>query len=248
VNPARKASIVTGVLLVLATVAALAAAQVVPALSGTDDLTGVAHHPHRLAAGALLHLVAAGTSVGIAVALYPVLSRTDGTLALGSVIFRTIEAVFYTAAVVSLLAVVPLAQRFAAAPAGGRAPFRAIVDTLLAVREQSTLAGVLAFSVGASMYYLVFYRHLLVPRWLSGWGLAGALLMTTACLLALFGGSPVTGYPLLILPVAIQEMVLAGWLLAKGFEGPGHGAAAGPSVDRARWLLHRRATARSLLR
>jgi len=43
------------------------------------------------------------------------------------------------------------------------------------------------------------------------------LQMVSACLLALFGDKPVTGYTFLILPIAIQEMALALWLLIKGF-------------------------------
>ncbi len=74
-----------------------------------------------------------------------------------------------------------------------------------------------AFTVGALMYYTLFYRARLVPRWLSGWGIAAVVLMMTACLLALFSNTPVTGYTFLFLPIAVQEMVLAGWLLVKGF-------------------------------
>jgi hypothetical protein len=154
---------------------------------------------------------------GIAVALYPLLKKINTALALGSVVFRTIEAVFYTAAVVSLLSVLTLGQQLATAPADNRAPIHPIADTLLGMRDHSTLAGVFAFSLGALMYYTLFYRSRLVPRWLSGWGMAAALLMMTACLLALFSNSPVTGYTLLILPIAVQEMVLAVWLLVKGF-------------------------------
>jgi hypothetical protein len=87
----------------------------------------------------------------------------------------------------------------------------------LSVRDHSTLAAVFAFSLGALMYYALFYRSRLVPRCLSGWGMAAALLIMTACLLALFSNSPVTGYKLLILPIAVQEMVFAVWLLVKGF-------------------------------
>jgi hypothetical protein len=217
VTSARRISITTGSLFIVATIAAVAAPEVAPALTGSDYLTEVAHHPHRLAAAALLYLIAAGTSAGIAIALYPLLKRINTALALGSVVFRTIEAVFYTAAVVSLMSVLPLSRQLTTAPTDNSASIHIIADTLLNARDQSTLAGVLAFSTSALMYYSVFYRSRLVPRWLSGWGLAGALLMMTACLLALFNNDPVTGYAFLILPIAVQEMVLAVWLLVKGF-------------------------------
>jgi len=217
VNSTRRISITTGSLFILATTASLAAAALSPALTGADYLAGVANHPNQMAAAALLYLIAAGGSVGIAIALYPVLKEFNAALALGSVVFRTIEAVFYTAAVVCLLSILTLGQELATAPAADRAAYQTVGDSLLATREHAALAGVFAFSVGAFMYYVVFYRSRLVPRWLPGWGMAGAALMMTACLLALFSNSPVTGYVLLALPIAVQEMVFAVWLLVKGF-------------------------------
>ena len=217
INSTRRTSIATGALFIVATIAALAAASVVPSLTGTDYLTTVADQPNRLAAAALLYLIAAGSSVGIAIAFYPMLKQINTALALGSVVFRTIEAVFYTAAVVSLLSIPALGQEVATAPADDQAPIQAIAGALLSMREHATLVAVFAFTLGALMYYTLFYRARLVPRWLSGWGLAAALLMMTACLLALFSNSGVTGYTALILPIAVQEMVFAGWMLVKGF-------------------------------
>jgi hypothetical protein len=217
VTSTRRTAMATGALFIVATIAALGADVLTPALTGTDYLANVANHPDRLAAAALLYLIAAGTSVGIAIALYPLLKEVNAGLALGSVVFRTIEAVFYTAAVVSLLSILPLGQRLATIPADSREPIHAIADSLLSLRDHATLAGVFAFSLGALMYYALFYRSRLVPRWLSGWGMAGVLLMMTACLLALFSNSPVTGYAPFILPILVQEMVLAVWLLVKGF-------------------------------
>jgi hypothetical protein len=216
----RRIPIATGSLLIVGTISALTAAALLPALTGSDYLTGVASHPSRMAAAALAYLLEAGTSAGIAIALYPVLKKAGAALALGSVVFRTIEAVMYTTALVSLLSVLTLSQRFATAPAADRAPIHVMADSLLSLRDHSNLAAVFAYSTGALMYYALFYRSRLVPRWLSAWGMAGVLLLLAACVLALFRNNPVTGYTLLILPIAIQEIALAIWLLVRGFSAP----------------------------
>jgi len=69
------------------------------------------------------------------------------------------------------------------------------------------------------MYYYIFYQTRLVPRWLAGWGLAGAAMCMVAGLLVMFRviGPMSAPQVILALPIAVQEMVLAVWLIAKGF-------------------------------
>jgi hypothetical protein len=216
-NSTRKIAVMTGVIFIIATVAALAAAAVTPVLTGSDYLTQVSAHANQVAAGAFLYLIAAFTSAGIAISLYSVLKERNAGLALGSVVFRTIEAAFYMVAVVSLLSLLTLGQQFTTVGVADRTLFQAIGDSLLSVRDHATLMGVFAFSLGAFMYYYLFFQSRLIPRWLSGWGIVAVILMMTACVLALFSDNPVTGYTLLVLPIALQEMVLAVWLIVKGF-------------------------------
>lgn len=161
---------------------------------------------------------------GIAVSLYPVVRRWSAGLALGSVVFRTAEAVMYMVAASSLISVLALGQRLTAAGVVDQASLRAVGDSLLDVREQVSLVGVFAFAVGALLYYIVFYRSGLVPRWLSGWGIAAIILTFFACLLALFSRNELTTYTIVLLPIGVQEMVLAGWLIAKGFDPSPPGA------------------------
>jgi hypothetical protein len=206
----------TGVLFIIATVADLLGAAVRPGLTGADYLSTVSAHPDRVAAGALLLLVAAFACAGIALAMYPVVKRTDTGLALGSVVFRTLEAAMYMIAVVCLLSLSTLGHASLLAGADQTA-LGAIGGLLVSLREHAALAGVFAFCLGAFMYYTAFFRSRLIPRWLSGWGIAAIGLMTATSVLALFAGRPVTDYAPLALPIFLQEMVLAVWLIARGF-------------------------------
>lgn len=215
-TPSRRAAIATGTLLLVALVAVLVADAVRPALT-SDVLTAVGDAPERLAVGALCYLLAAGTSVGIAIALYPVLRPTAPGLALAAVVFRTIEASFYIVAVVALLGLRPLAEALRAGAPDETATVRLLADALLAGRGHATVIGVVAFAVGAACYYTVLYRARLVPRWLSGWGLVAVVLLAVSCVLSLVADRPVTGNIVLAVPIAVQEAVLGVWLLVRGF-------------------------------
>lgn len=214
----RRTALAAGVLFIVALAAGLLVTAIEqPVLTGTDYLTRTSVSMNRMSAGGLLELIAAGTSVAIAISLYPVLKRWSGGLALGAVVFRAIEAVMYTVGAVSMLSLLKVAQQFSNAASADRAWLQAIGDSLLGARQEAILAGVFAYVVGASMYYYVFYRTRLVPRWLSGWGILAELLMLVACLSALFSRNPVTSYTILILPIVLQEMVLGVWFIARGF-------------------------------
>ena len=81
------------------------------------------------------------------------------------------------------------------------------------------VAALPSWCIGAYLYYALFYRTRLVPRWLSVWGLAGITLVMISSMLVLFRQiAPLsTAQMLLSIPIAIQEMVLAIWLIVKGF-------------------------------
>src|SRR5690348_5889463 len=168
----QPAAITAGVLFFAATVANVVGTSLSRSLlDRADYLAQVAANVNRVTSGALLELLAAAASVGIAVALYPVLKTWGPGLALGSVVFRTIEAVMYALAVVGLLSVVALSSGYPQAGSAGRASLQASAEAALTMRQQAALASVFAFTLGGLMYYVVFYRSRLIPRWLSGWGI-----------------------------------------------------------------------------
>ena len=126
---------------------------------------------------------------------------------------------FVLVGTLSLLVLLSVSQK-SLAPGADPAAFGATADALLAAREWTIgFLGMLPFLTAALMYYYVLFRVRLVPRWLSGWGLFGAALGLVATVYSGytqdFGFSTVN--TLLNAPIGLQEMVLAVWLLAKGF-------------------------------
>ena len=141
----------------------------------------------------------------------------------------------YMAGPVSLLSLRTLGQQFTAAGAADRTSLQAIGDSLVSVHQHAGLLGVFAFCLGAFLYYYLFYRSRLIPRWLSGFGIAAIFLMGTASVLSLFSDSPITSYVALAAPIGLQEMVLAVWLIVKGFNSSA--IAAEPAVPATKDVL-----------
>jgi hypothetical protein len=129
------------------------------------------------------------------------------------------EGMLYIIGAVGLLSLLTLSKEYVQAGAVNASIFQASGTSLLAVRDWAGLLSVIAFTLGAMMYYCVFYQSRLIPRWLSAWGLLGVALSLACVLLTIFNRlmpfSPV--FILLQAPIGLQEMVLAVWLIVKGF-------------------------------
>lgn len=236
----RKTAIITGILFIVATAASLAgSAMRGPILNAPDYLTRMSVNGTPFIIGTLLAFLAAAASVGIAISLYPTLKNYGAGLALGAVCFRLMEAVFYIVGVLCLLALFPLST--SSIGAGAQNAYTLTMGGVLLTADDLAgfVFGVMAFCVGALCYYWIFYQTRLVPRWLSVWGIVAILLLFAATLLTLFDGEPFSisgNLILLALPIALQEMVLAVWLIVKGFNPAVLPSESAP-VERARYQL-----------
>jgi hypothetical protein len=222
-NTERKIAIIAGILFIVATAASLIGNGFTGSiLDAPDYLARVSANGNRIIVGALLSFLAAAASAGIAISLYPVLKKCNEGLALGAVGFRLIEGVFYMVGALCTLAVLTISQQAVNAAGQDVSTFQTIGDLLLTTSDLAGfIFGVIAFCLGGSMYYFVFYQSKLIPRWLSVWGIIALVLMLVAVFITLFDGEPysVSGnLVFLALPIALQEMVLAVWLIAKGFK------------------------------
>ena len=218
-NSDRKTAIFAGVLFIIATVAILLSTGFTGSILGAPDyLSKISANENKIITGALFQFIAAATSAGIAISLYPILRKYNEGLALGSVGFRLIEGVFYIVSALGLLSLLTLSQEYVKAGSPAASYFQILGALMLAVRNWAGFVfGVIAFCLGALMYYYIFYQSKLIPRWLSGWGLIGIVLLLSMTLLIMFGEEPSGMTLLLAFPIFLQEMVMAIWLIVKGF-------------------------------
>jgi hypothetical protein len=219
-NTSTKTAVIVGILFIVATASSSLGFFVRdPILEASDYLVRVSAHKAQVLAGVILVLVDCIAVVGIAVMLFPILKPHSRAGALAYVGFRTIEAVVIMAGEISVLALVTLSQEFVRAGAPDTSYLQTLGTLLLAVYRQGThLIGIqIVFSLTALILNLLLYRTRLVPRWISAWGLIGAALLLAAGLIGLLGpGSLATLLNFLSLPIAVQEMVFAVWLIVKG--------------------------------
>lgn len=217
----RKTAKIVGILFIIATVAGfLSVAFLGPVLAIPDYLVNFSANANQVIIGALLDLLGAGAFIGLAVVLFSILKKHNESIALGYVAARIIEAVPFIIANTSLLAMLTLSQRYGSAVGADATYFLPVGTGLRAIYDWNQLLGPRVFaSLAAVPFYYLLYQSKLLPRWISVWGLIGAPLYLASGLLAIFGlvdpSSPLS--ILLFIPAALLEMVLAVWLIVKGF-------------------------------
>jgi hypothetical protein len=217
----RAAATTAGILYIVGTVAGILSKTVTyfPVHDADDPLAYAAQHSGTVATGALLVLVMGLSLAMIPVVLFPVLRRVDEVLATGYLVIRgAIEATTYVIVAVAWLLLVPLADTMSAGP-GTDSPAGARLGVLVIDSDGASIIMSLVFCLGATLFYVLLHRSRIVPRWITVWGFAGIPLYVAAYLLAMYDvvGINSSEVNLLCLPLAVQEMVLAVWMIARGF-------------------------------
>jgi Domain of unknown function (DUF4386) len=217
VDPMRNHARAAGIFYLLTFVSSIPALILIgPVLHQADYVTS-AGQDTRVLWGCLLDSVNALTAIGSAVALYPVVKRQNGSMALGFVTSRLMEAAVIMIGVVSLLAVVTLRQDYTG---GDAASLTVTANALVDVRNWTFLFGpTLMPALNAILLGTLLYRSRLVPRIMPTVGLIGAPLLLASVVAIYFGitdqVSPASG--ILTVPVAAWELSVGLWMTFKGF-------------------------------
>lgn len=219
-NNYRKTAIIVAVLFIIATLFLFIGEAVYgPVLDAPDYLTRA--YPERITViiGILLEFACVISIPLIPIVAFPVLRKYSETLALGYVGFRFFEAVLFFTEQYNKLSLISVSEGYLNQAGGDVTYFERLGSSIQAENGWIFSFYLFVFTIGAMLFYTALYRSRLIPRWLSGWGFLAAVLLLTGNILQmleveLFGS---TFELIFAMPIAVQEMVMALWLIVKGF-------------------------------
>lgn len=220
-NTYRKTAVIVGILFIIGTVSGiLAGALTAPIRAGATYPLNVNASETQWMIGWLLVLLMGLSLAMVPVLLYPILRKQNEVLAFGGVLFRGVfEAIGEILLVISMLLLLTVSEIYGRS---GAADVQIVGSVLIASGEWIQIIAGIVFSIGTLMIFALFYQTRLIPRWLSAWGMIGAVLYFVAKIASMF--APLHTAPLIesgigrfMIPTAIQEMVFAVWMIGKGF-------------------------------
>ncbi len=218
----RNTAIVVGILYLLGTVLGVFSVLVTQSILNVPDyLVQIAKNENRMVVGALF-VLAMGLSLALVpILLYPILRKHNEVLALGYLVFRgALETVTDLALVICWLFLILIGREYTAASGATASTLSSLGNVFLKGNDSISNIMVIIFSMDAFMLYYMLYRSKLVPRWISISGIIAILMHFSTAFLGLFGtidNNFSSLQTLINLPILVQEMVMAVWLIIKGF-------------------------------
>ena len=216
VNLYRGTAVLVGALFLISTATfILSNVLMTPILGAPNFLAAVADHSQLMIAATLIALIEGVATVGIALALYPILKRQHPALALGYAGMRIAELAI--AAVGFGLGGLLLVTLSATATHG--ASSETLGTLLVALRHWTLMLVYVYTALGGLMLSYMLLRNRLVPRWLAVLGLIGYPALLGVSVLDMLGiVDTVAGLGLVgLVPGGLFEFILPIWLFAKGF-------------------------------
>lgn len=210
---------ITGILFLIGFAGIPAALLLPTAEDVNNNLSMISGIENQVIIGSIFLIIMSFAIANIAIVMYPILRKYNESIALAAVGFRIIESMLFLCGAIFTLLLIHLSQEFVQADASSRIYFQLSAELLMTSKEWTTAIAGIAFNLGALMYNYIFYKHKLIPSWLSGLGLIAATMALSNAFFVMFGFYKNFDIFSIImnLPTIIDELSLAFWLIFKGF-------------------------------
>ncbi len=215
----RKVAKIVGWLFIIALVLNVVGMGIYDPILKDQDFLNEAY-PNRFMAiiGLLIDFICVPAIVLIPVFLFPILKKENESLALGYVGFRFLEGILFLFGLINSLSLISLSRDFLNSGMSDVAFYQTLGNSIQATGNWSTHIYIFIFTLGASIFYYLLNKSQLVPRFLSVWGILGAIILFTGTLLSMLGLISLSqAMNFFAPPIGLNELALSIWLIAKGF-------------------------------
>ena len=192
---------------------------IIPSVESDNFLTEVYPNKNQVFTGAVFQFFLIPIYIAFSLLFYSILKQYKQSAAIGFVGFRFMAATFQLIGIILLPIFVLLSQEYSSASPSEMAVYETTGHVLRLFRDLTNHLGVIvATGLGNLLLYYILFKEKLVPKWLTVWGILGNMFIMVAGFLVLFQLIEVisTEYGLMSIPLVVQEIVLAIWLLTKG--------------------------------
>ena len=215
----QEQSLIIGVLYLIVFIAGICS--VCKVIDGSDYLAKSALHSSQIYRAAAFQFLMALLYIEIIILFYPILKGLNIDLAFGFLGFRLLAIVFVLIGTIILFSILKLSKGYNRTGNPDTAHYVARGDKLKYYRDVINHAGmIIALCLSNVALFLVFFQSESIPAWISIWGIIAALIAIFASLLALTKRIDVLskGYIILNVPIILQELVFAVWLIFIGLK------------------------------
>jgi hypothetical protein len=168
----------------------------------------------------LLLFVGGALPIGIAATAWPVLRQRNPALGLWLLALAGVNLALQAVENAHWLSMLSLSQKYAEATAGDAGIFQSLAIVVRSAWRWAHYAHILVVVGWLFVLYCLLYRSGRVSRALAAFGVATTLLHTAGITLPVFVGYRMPSPELFGMPLGLATLLMAGWLMAKGFGEP----------------------------
>jgi hypothetical protein len=187
-----------------------------PVFAAPGFLSNAAGHPLLISVSVLLGLATGLTSLAVAITGYQLFRQYSQAMALWFIALALAGFTLNAVENINLMSMLSLSEAYAKANGADQVLFQALRGVVAASRNWAHYIGLLGGGSALLIFYSLLFRFALVPRMLAACGMGAVALQMIAVAMPLFGQG--INF-LLLLPLAVMQLIVTLWLLAKGLAG-----------------------------
>jgi hypothetical protein len=177
-------------------------------------LTNAAQYPMRMSIAALLLIVAGFVSIAISTTVFPVFRRYTLRGAFAYLVLTGAGLALVAVEASAIMSMLTISQEYTAAGGVDTRYYEIVGTAVRYARYWAHYPNLLVGSGTLLLVYSILFRFKLVPRLFTGAGMAAIVLQLIGLSMPFFGYR-VNFY--LLTPMGICHIILAVWLVARGF-------------------------------